>query len=262
MTIKDVLVQLDPMADSDWTAEGLPAIAAVKDRLGTEVSRKQVTDAWPEFNRDLAIELEVADGPSSDSEDEIASDDLAPTDSLQFGSASPHSERQDTAYTRFPTADDGLVFVGQIAVSELLDGFERLVMADKAVTWSALVELELEDLRDWEKDLSAGLTEMSKLMSAARTLNERLIKRLNEVATAVNHKSPSDSHAQAVARYHEQTIRSMQKRNARRDQILKIGIDANDMARRGQSLSPLDRSLQNRPRTKLDKPVLRRSVEK
>jgi hypothetical protein len=45
---------LDPEDDKQWTGTGLPAVEAVKAVLGSEVTRKQIEDAAPDFTRETA----------------------------------------------------------------------------------------------------------------------------------------------------------------------------------------------------------------
>jgi hypothetical protein len=51
-SILQVLEMLDPKVDDHWTKDGLPALAFVKTAMGDQdITRKQVTDAAPEFSR-------------------------------------------------------------------------------------------------------------------------------------------------------------------------------------------------------------------
>lgn len=48
---------LDPQNDEHWTADGQPRLDAVENMLGGDVSRKQVTNAAPDFTRSVAQDL-------------------------------------------------------------------------------------------------------------------------------------------------------------------------------------------------------------
>jgi hypothetical protein len=54
MEIKDALAHLDPLDDDQWTTEGLPKVDAVEKILGKSVSRADITNADPSFNRESA----------------------------------------------------------------------------------------------------------------------------------------------------------------------------------------------------------------
>lgn len=52
-SLKDVLLALDPNSDDDWTADKLVKLAVLKELTGRDVSRAEVNEAWPGFNRDV-----------------------------------------------------------------------------------------------------------------------------------------------------------------------------------------------------------------
>jgi len=51
MDIKEALDQLDSLNDEHWTDDGFPALKAVSEIMGREVSRKEIIDADPSFSR-------------------------------------------------------------------------------------------------------------------------------------------------------------------------------------------------------------------
>ena len=54
-SIKQALNELDPFDDSQWTAEGLPRMGAVEELVGdSSIKRRDVTNAAPEFSREIA----------------------------------------------------------------------------------------------------------------------------------------------------------------------------------------------------------------
>lgn len=59
--ISDILSQLDPDNDEHWTSEGLPRMEVLEARLERQVKRKDVTDAWPDFTRELARSIDPLD---------------------------------------------------------------------------------------------------------------------------------------------------------------------------------------------------------
>ena len=95
--IHSALSRLDPANDAQWTADGAPLMEAIKELTGDEnVTRKQVIDAMPTFNRELAEkaiaaqEAEVV--PPVDPEN--SSVDPAPVDP-ENSSISPYQEEYD-----------------------------------------------------------------------------------------------------------------------------------------------------------------------
>jgi hypothetical protein len=86
--ILEAVRSLDPQNDEHWTADGQPRLDAVENKLGGDVSRKDVTNAAPDFTRTVARELVDVDDdgePPIDEppvdQDEVPSDqDEVPSD--------------------------------------------------------------------------------------------------------------------------------------------------------------------------------------
>lgn len=54
--IRNALLKLDPNDHDQWTTGGLPRLDVVSHHHGSNVTRAEATKAWPEFNRDLALQ--------------------------------------------------------------------------------------------------------------------------------------------------------------------------------------------------------------
>ena len=66
VSLKDALGMLDPKNDYDWTSDGFPRMAAVETLVDDEsITRKDVTDADPEFYRHVAQERSQAEADAS-----------------------------------------------------------------------------------------------------------------------------------------------------------------------------------------------------
>lgn len=74
MNITEALSALDPDTDEDWTKDGLPAVEAVAELVGGEVTRAMITEAAPNFSRKNPVievvnpEPEVPAEPGTDPE--------------------------------------------------------------------------------------------------------------------------------------------------------------------------------------------------
>lgn len=91
MEIKEALEQLDVLDDDHWTTDGLPRVDAVEGILGRDVSRQDITDAAPGFNRDEGLK------PDSDPdlESESGSDPLEIKDPIDAVEAEIESKIHD-----------------------------------------------------------------------------------------------------------------------------------------------------------------------
>lgn len=87
--ILEAVKSLSPAVDEHWTTDGLPRLDAVENMLGGSVTRKQLTNAAPDFNRghaqslvDEAHDTETAGSTDAGSEDNALDPDADP---LSFG---------------------------------------------------------------------------------------------------------------------------------------------------------------------------------
>lgn len=76
--ILEALLGLSPGNDEHWTADGLPRLDAVENLLGASVTRKQLTNAAPDFNRAMA--QSVVDEAASQGDTEPSDTDKAEPD--------------------------------------------------------------------------------------------------------------------------------------------------------------------------------------
>lgn len=73
------LGSLDPEQQEHWTEQGLPAMEVVKELLGEEITRKELTAAAPLFNREsleLGESQQKQEEPPAKEEPEIGEDEL------------------------------------------------------------------------------------------------------------------------------------------------------------------------------------------
>lgn len=101
--ILEALLGLSPGNDEHWTADGLPRLDAVENLLGASVTRKQLTNAAPDFNRAMA--QSVVDEAASQGDTEQGDTELP-----EAGKAEPDADPQsleDPSETDTVTAGAG-----------------------------------------------------------------------------------------------------------------------------------------------------------
>lgn len=95
MELKEALGNLDTMEDGHWTSDGSPRLDVLKDFLGKSVTRQEVLDAAPQFNRSNPVlkqeEQSDAQGEEVRQEEEVNNieeyldgEPLAPAEFNQF----------------------------------------------------------------------------------------------------------------------------------------------------------------------------------
>lgn len=86
--ILEALLGLSPGNDEHWTADGLPRLDAVENLLGASVTRKQLTNAAPDFNRAMAqsvVEEAASQGDAEQPDADTAEPDADPQSSEDPG---------------------------------------------------------------------------------------------------------------------------------------------------------------------------------
>lgn len=87
------LKKLDPTNDDHWTSDGAPRMDAVHAVAEDEsITRKQVTDAWPEFNREVAAAQDVEEPKEGNAPEEKPSETEA--EKPKEAEASQEGEKQ------------------------------------------------------------------------------------------------------------------------------------------------------------------------
>lgn len=105
--ILEALLGLSPGNDEHWTADGLPRLDAVENLLGASVTRKQLTNAAPDFNRAMAQSV-VEEATSQGDDAEQPDADKAEPDADPQSPEDPSETDTATAGTGGPDDFDPL----------------------------------------------------------------------------------------------------------------------------------------------------------
>lgn len=108
MDIRAILEKLDPGNDDHWTNAGLPAVGAVSELAGENVTRQQIGEAYPGFDREKANNAKSAD---QGGEEPPAAPKQAGTD--DGGAVSDEDAPQPDPVDGTFSTDDGLVTEGE-----------------------------------------------------------------------------------------------------------------------------------------------------
>ena len=155
--ILEAVRSLDPNNDEHWTADGLPRLDAVENLLGSDVNRKAVTNAAPDYSRSVARELVDADGePPVDEppvyEDETPDEETPSED--EGGSTEDESSETDTV----PQSSEPITPSDSDTVTKA-DEDEDDPLAEGPADEEAAMEEEIQGLRDRVAQINQGLAE-------------------------------------------------------------------------------------------------------
>jgi len=203
---------LNPQNDEHWTADGLPRLDAVENLLGSDVSRKAVTNAAPDFTRAVASELvdvpedgepPVDEPPVEGDEDETASEDESTETETVLPSPEPTQET-DTASVTDPEQD------------------EDDPLAEGPADFEAELDAEIAEAQERVSDIQRALEEGKRALLDAE-------EELGKLVDEKNRQFPPMTQAAAIQQF---------QRNEQAKRALARGV--------GATSSPLDAALSAR----------------
>lgn len=176
--IKNALLILDPAADDQWTQAGLPSIDSVKGLSGlSDITRDDVTKAWPEFNREFAKGL---------------MDDADATDN----GMKPLDDDADVIETNAKLGDSVVTDEVEREDLDAEDLEEILEMSSGQI--DALNDDAVEEV--FQTVLTAA-EEVEEEIAQLKSLLRRLAEQQEVVHTIRNARKPKVTHADNVAAY-------------------------------------------------------------
>lgn len=218
--IRGALAKLDPEDDDHWTTQGLPTIRAVMDAIGPAFdrpTREGITDADPEFTRDIARQR--------------ATDELESL--LGASGEEPHTEG--------PTEPVEKTYERVIdrPIKEIVESEDLVVKA------LGEVEAELHEARTEIKRIEAFIAQRSQVAAHLDRVREAYQKR-REVngGQAVEYKRIVGASRERKMRRRQQVGKAL------------AGLDLSEIADDLDPRARIDKVLQNRPDPKFQrKPV-------
>jgi hypothetical protein len=218
-SIVETLKHLDPKNDEQWTAQGLPRVEAVASLLGVEdLTRKEITEAAPDFNREVAMEVvtlaELVD--DSEAEDEAAEEEEALLDEL---------------------AGESLVSVSD---SESVLGTEN-VESEK----SQVLTTELDRLEARRTEKTQEMLKAQRVAEAAKNEADRLANEVNNLNRAIDRyeKADPNSSTAGVRAYIAQQNKNRHDRMAGLRRFIELtGSKPTDVQNALDPRAPIDRA--------------------
>lgn len=206
--ILEALLGLSPGNDEHWTTDGLPRLDAVENLLGASVTRKQLTNAAPEFTRGVAQSVvdeardEETAGPTDDEDDPLG-DGAASADPQSPGSVQP------------PEGDASNADEGNDFEATETDPDER----------KAALDAKIEQLENEIIDFDAN-------MAKARAYREGLEERVTRLRDMRQQEFPPMSAAEAIQAYQRRELEKRAEARGASAALTKSPLDMSLTARR------------------------------
>jgi hypothetical protein len=226
--IKAVLAQLDPLDDDQWTADGAPKVESVSALLGEKITRQDIVNAAPDFNREKA-EKGVDDEDDTDQEQE---QDLSDPE-LNEGETEGDDGKEEVDLQPEPESEP-------VSVPTKFNAAEFLA-------W--LNGQDKEDLEDIEASLKEELSRNSTKQDELKEQAAALKTASAYVKLRIKAEYPNTSDADATRAYIEAQTRARAERMGIRQSVLK-GLKPSELEGR----SPLDAAMARKTTRGVNRP--------
>lgn len=216
MDIKAALSRLDPEQDDLWTSNGLPLVEAVSKLVGREVSRQEITNADPQFNRDGARLFF-----------EKPEENVEPLQTVEgLGEApTPVEEEDPTKFAFVLPADEVVGMIPQ-------EVFADIDLLDRAIA-----------------EFSRQATVLGRRRDAILAKLKEVGKRSAQLSAIANRIRPRDHQRDVSKRYLEAQNRSRQERAKRAQKFAESGTSIDDVRSALDVRAPVDNAMRvNRKR--------------
>ena len=187
MELNLVKAQMDPTDDAQWTADGSPRMEVIHDMSGDEsITRKQVIDAFPDWNREQA--QEAAAGGGEPIVPEITNAEEAKADDEQVvPETAPVVQPAVDEVTEEDLADVGSLPLAKIYASfELTQAYSKW-LGKKCNETAKAVEAMTEELNGWAARSAATdrmLIRMERQKPKQVSDTKAYIKKQNDIRIA------------------------------------------------------------------------------
>ncbi len=244
MTIHQALTQLDPANDDHWTSDGMPRMDVLQELTGDpKLVRKAVTDAAPDFNREMALAAlapEVPEVPETPEEADVPEQE--PTAPEEGEPAPDVPEQEPSAQDEGEELEDE-PYILDLPLNEIFCS-EEMMIAFQAEANVVCLEWQRE-----KKRLEDAIVRLSTLSATADA-------RLNRIKRArPNHDT------EHLREYLARQAQVREQRAKRAQAFLDQGINAGDLANTISGKSQLDQALnQRKPKLGSTRPAPRMPV--
>lgn len=247
--IDKALAALDPENDDLWTADGLPRVYAVSEAVEYEVTRKQITDAAPEFIRPGQSE-EAAVAVATLPEEEIEDFEVQPEPS-----EAPEEKPKDIQWPDpppAPTADEAKAYVDAEKKASKNAAFVEPL--DQVVALHQSQVYRDVDLVD------RGIAEFGRQADILVVRREEILRKIVEVGrrgallskrrNRMPRGSEQSKHAETIKRYLRVQNESRAKRADAARKFIEAGTTAQDVKAQLEGPSKLDAAMKHRKPTR------------
>lgn len=203
MTIKEALLKLDPENDEHWTQDGLPKLDALSEIFGEKVTRKEATEADPDFIRPTNEEEDEED--DSDDEDDESEDDDSEDEASDEDEGDDEDEDEDDDSE---DEDDDPDELAEVSASmekkkvEMEEADKAAADAKKAAEARTKEYLALNEKKKKLTPVNSNQSEIQRYLKTQKAVSQQKAQRRNTVLKHIDQKdiNPKSKLDQAMGR--------------------------------------------------------------
>ena len=240
MNIKEALAKLDPSNDGHWTVDGAPRMDVLSEIAGETLTRKQVTDAAPDFTRHTTSSGEAPaeateEGPADPVEKAEGSED---DDNVQKDADKPDEQEAEAL---------GAKIASQMQANA--EAEQRAKELELPESTPEAPKSELDILRDdlaeaTEAMYAAQKTQEESKIEADRCSN--LVNAINVKIAAIEKQDPNHG-TKSIRDYLDQQNRNrIARAQGLQTFIAATGVHPADVAKAVNPSAPIDQAMKGR----------------
>ncbi|MCK5612907.1 hypothetical protein KAR91_64130 [Candidatus Pacearchaeota archaeon] len=229
-TILEALSQLDPQNDDHWTANGSPRMDAIEELIGdSSVTRADVTNAAPEFSREVALAAAAA-APEGEPDPAPEGEGEGEPDPAPEGEGEP-----DPAPEGEGSGDD--------------EPESEPTSEPEAPASEPEIQASREELEAEREKLTKDMLEAQGAQKEAKKIADDLanqVNNLNRKLDMMNKADPNHGTAGIRAYLKQQNINRMARAAGLTKFIKETGVHPKDVAGATDPKAPIDRAMNAR----------------
>lgn len=237
--ILDALSQLDPLDDDHWTSDGAPRMDAIEAIVGDKsITRKDIVNAAPDFNREKA-------GQAPDEDEEQTGSEAQENQEQSSGEQQPNPDNEQEQQQ--PNPDDEDEDEGEFEERAELEIPTGQTEAE-FIQW--MLKLDAEDLETLEVTLKDQINQLAQGIEQAKELIIKTRRAVTATRQRIEQIVPGSTNQDAISDFIKAQTAARAAKVARRNEILR-GVKPDELDPR----APIDAAMARKTKRGTQRPV-------
>jgi hypothetical protein len=238
--LNPVLESLDPANDAHWTAEGLPAVAAVNAGVadlglsGVSLTRNDLSALAPDFTRESPVLPEFPEEPADAGGDQSGGEETPPSDAAGAEDAAPSAPDSEE-----PSAPDASPPQAGSDPGPDVAGADAPVPAETSTDDAAEIRRRLDDLATVKQSFESEIVSLREKIREVDDADADLRLLLNRIAPP---PKPAEAIQDYLRKSNAHRANAIQAAHVVAEAVRGTGVDPAEVLNRGRALAESIRS--------------------